>query len=219
MNTNKEFKGPTIKVDVFSLDGRMVEKIVVPNRLIDTEINNDLLHRVIKWQLAKARSGNHKTKNVSEVSGSTRKIMRQKGSGRARHSTRRVNIFRGGAKVFGPVTRSHETSINRKEKIAALRMAITYSIKTNSLFIIDSFESAEPKTKFWMETCKPWHNATCLLIGAVEESKNIFLATRNIHTCNFLLSEGLNVYDLLKNYVVLITKKELYNIIERLGYE
>ena len=219
MSEVKEKKA-TSKMDVYSLDGRMVDKISVPAQLLDMEVKTDVLHQVIRWQLAKRRSGNHQTKNRSQINLSTKKIMKQKGSGRARHCTKAANIFKGGAKVFGPVTRSHEFDINKKVKLLGLKMAINHAIKTNILYIIDSFEYAEPKTQFWSKNCTPWHNHNgCLLIGEVEKHHNIIRATNNVEKCNFLDIAGLNVYDIINNGTVLITKDALYNVIERLNYE
>ena len=211
----------TSKMDVYSLDGRMVEKIEVPKSLLEMKVDTNLLHQVIHWQLSKRRSGNHQTKNRSQINLSTKKIMRQKGSGRARHCTKAANIFRGGAKVFGPVTRSHEIGINKKVKSLGLKMAINQAIKTNVLYVIDSFDYAEPKTKFWTGRCIPWHNEHngCLLIGDPEKHTNIMRATNNINYCNFLDKSGLNAYDIVKNGTVLVTKDTLYEIIERLNYE
>jgi large subunit ribosomal protein L4 len=217
----ENIKIATSKMDVYSLDGRMVEKIEVPKSLLDMKVDTNLLHQVIHWQLSKRRSGNHQTKNRSQINLSTRKIMKQKGSGRARHCTKAANIFRGGAKVFGPVTRSHEININKKVKSLGLKMAINQAIKTNVLYIIDSFENAEPKTKFWTKQCLPWHNQYngCLLIGDPEKHNNIIRAINNIHYCNFLDKSGLNAYDIVKNGTVLIAKDTLFEVIERLNYE
>jgi len=218
--SEEEKKISTSKMDVYSLDGRMVEKIVVPKTLLEMNVDTNLLHQVIRWQLAKRRSGNHQTKNRSQINLSTKKIMKQKGSGRARHCTKAANIFRGGAKVFGPVTRSHEFDLNKKVRLLGLKMAINQAIKTNVLYVIDSFDYAEPKTKFWAKNCTPWHNHNgCLLIGDIEKNTKIIQATNNIDYCNFLDTAGLNVYDVVNHGTVLITKDALYNVIERLNYE
>lgn len=220
MNAEIKEKKVTSKMDVYSLDGRMVEKIEVPAKFLEMNVDTNVLHQVVRWQLAKRRSGNHQTKNRSQINLSTKKIMKQKGSGRARHCTKAANIFRGGAKVFGPVTRSHEIDINKKVRILGLKMALNQAIKTNVLYVIDSFDKAEPKTKFWSKNCTPWHNHNgCLLIGDVEKNNNIIRATNNFNYCNFLDTAGLNVYDIVNNGTVLIAKDALYNIIERLNYE
>jgi large subunit ribosomal protein L4 len=216
----EKLKEKNSKIDIFSLDGRMVEKISIPNQMIDTEVNTDLLHQVIYWQLTNKRSGNHNTKIRSEINLSTKKIQKQKGSGRARHCTKSANIFRGGAKALGPKTRDHSISINKKQRLLALKMAITYAIKTNVLFVVDSFEYAEPKTKYWVKNCTFWNkNNGCLLIGNSEKSNNIIRSTKNIKNCNFLDQVGLNVYDIINNGTVLITKDSLLYAIERLNYE
>lgn len=218
---NEELK--TNKIDVLSLEGRMMEKIAVPNSFLEMDVDINLLHQVIHWQLSKKRSGNHQTKNRSQINLSTRKIMKQKGSGKARHCTKAANIFRGGAKVFGPVTHSHEIGINKKVKLLGLKMAINQAIKTNVLYVVDSFSISEPKTKFWQKQCTPWHNKNgCLLIDTDynnETNNNFLKAISNVNYCNFLPVCGLNVYDIVKNGTILITKEALYNVIERLNYE
>lgn len=220
MIEKEKVKEKISKIDVLSLDGRMVEKMLVPNQLIEMDVDTNLLHQVIHWQLAKRRSGNHQTKNRSQINLSTKKIMKQKGSGRARHCTKAANIFRGGAKVFGPVTRSHEFNLNKKVRLLGLKMALNHAIKTNVLYVVDSFDYAEPKTKYWVSNCSPWHNKNgCLLIGNIDKSENIIRATNNINYCNFLDTVGLNVYDIINHGTVLITKDALINIIERLNYE
>lgn len=204
-------------IDVFSLQGRVVDKLEISESLFDGKVNLDLLHRIVYMQQCRARAGTHSTKNISEVSGSGRKFMKQKGSGRARHHTRRSVIFRGGATALGVKPRDYSIKMNKKMLKEGLKSALIHQYKNNMLFVVDSFAIDTHKTAFWRKECVAWHSSNCLLIGDKEESKNLFLSTRNVDYCNFLLPEGLNVYQLLKGSTVLISKTAFEKIQRRLS--
>ena len=136
-----------MKYDVINLENQKVESIDLSDAIFGVEVRSDILSRVVNWQLAKRRAGTHSVKNLSTISGTTKKPFRQKGTGRGRQGTLRAPEFRHGAVAFGPVVRSHEHDLNKKIRKLGLKCALSAKVKDGKLFILDAAKAATPKTK------------------------------------------------------------------------
>ncbi len=158
--------------------------------MFGVEVRNDLLARAIDWQLAKRRSGNHKTKGVSEIRGTTKKPYSQKGTGRARQGSLRSPQFRGGARIFGPVVRSHEYDMPKKVRVLALKHALSAKAAGGQLIVLDAAAVPTPKTKELVARLTKLKLANALFIGGAELDKNFELAARNIPHIDVLSSAG-----------------------------
>ena len=191
-------------------------EVTLSKEIFGLEPRQDILHRVVQWQLAKRRLGTRKTKTISEVSGTTKKPHAQKGTGRARLGSLRVVQCRGGADAHGPVVRSHEYSLNKKFRKLGLKHALSAKQNTNELLIIKDFDIATPKTSDLVKTVDLYNARNILLIYEGELSLNISMAASNIRKLDVLPEVGLNVYDILKHEKVIITEAALKKIEERL---
>ena len=138
-----------MKERVCNLDNKSLKEISLDKFIFGIEFNSDVIHRMIRYQLAKRRSGNHKTKNISEISGTTKKPFKQKGTGSARQGSKRSPQMRGGAVIFGPVVRSHAHKLPKRVRNLALRIAISKKFKDGKLKIIDNFKISKKKTSFF----------------------------------------------------------------------
>lgn len=171
-------------------------------------LRSDILHSVVRWQLAKRRSGNHKTKGISEISGSTIKPYKQKRTGRARQGSLRSPQFRGGAVIFGPVVRSHAHSLNKKVRKLGLKVALSLKLAQNQLFVIENFDSLSGKTSEMVKFLSGFSVGKSLLIVS-NESDLLMKASANIHSINLIKPIGVNVYDLLRHDNILVTRDSL----------
>jgi large subunit ribosomal protein L4 len=171
--------------------------------------------RVVHWQLAKRRSGNHKAKGMAEVSGTTKKPYKQKGTGNARQGSLRSPQFRTGGVVHGPVVRSHEYSLNKKVRRLGLISALSQKAAENKLVVLDA-ATAEPKTGTLAKKIKALGWTSALVIdGSVDQG--FLLACRNIHKLDVMPPIGANVYDILNHDVLAITTAGLEGLKARLG--
>ncbi|ETZ04754.1 MULTISPECIES: 50S ribosomal protein L4 [Holospora] len=180
-------------------------------------VRKDILTRVVLWQLAKRRSGNHKTKGISDISGTTRKPYRQKGTGNARHGSRRSPQFVGGAVIFGPVVRSHEHSLNKKVKSFGLRVALSLKRQQGNLFFLEDISVPSClKTR----DCRVFFEKTgaksALLVSSDSTYGNIERGILNLPAYNVLHQDGLNVYDILRHEHLIISRSSLQYIEGRL---
>lgn len=196
-----------MKHNVINLDNESVGSITLKKGLFDVEIREDILHRVTSWQLAKRREGNHKTKTVSEVSGTTKKPWAQKGGGRARAGTLRATQFKGGGVSFGPVVRSHATDLPKKIRKLGLRTAVASKIASKDLIILDDAKLDAPKTKDLKEKLAKLGWESALIIAGNEVDQNFALASRNLHKVDILPVQGANVYDMLRAEKLVLTKE------------
>ena len=196
-------------IDVQNIYGDKVSEVDLPDSIFNVPVKSDLLHEVVKMQLASKRSGTACVKNRSDVAGSTRKLFRQKGTGRARRGDIKSPTLRGGGVVFGPHPKNYAYTMPKKKRRLALKMALSSKRLGNSLFIIDKIELPEPKTQKIVEfaTALKFTNALILTDG---ENTNLELSARNIPGVKVMRSEGLNVYDILKYHNLILlegTKK------------
>ncbi len=204
-----------MKVAVKSLDNKEVGNIDLNEKVFGLPERADILHRMVNYQLAKRRSGNHKTKGVSEVSGTGKKPFAQKGTGRARASTLRAPQHRGGAVVFGPVVRSHATDLPKKFRMLALRTALSVKQAQGKLFILDTAKAKTPKTKDIAGKIAALGFKSALFVDK-ELDKNFDLSMRNIPLMDVVSHEGINVYDIIRRDTLVLTKDALAQIEERL---
>ncbi|NNE51509.1 MAG: 50S ribosomal protein L4 [Sulfitobacter sp.] len=194
-----------MKLDVIKLDGKKAGSVELDEALFGLEPRADILHRVVRWQRNNAQQGTHKVKTRSEVSYSTKKIYRQKGTGGARHGARSAPIFRGGGVYKGPVVRSHGHELTKKFRKLGLKHALSAKMKEGAVVIIED-ASADGKTAALAKQVKDLGWKRALIIDGAEVNENFAQAARNIEGLDVLPSMGANVYDILKRDTLVITK-------------
>ena len=205
-------------VDVFNQNGEKVESIELDDSIFNAEIKEDLVQRVVVWQLAKRRSGTACTNTRGQVRGGGKKPWRQKGTGRARAGTSRSPIWTGGGTVFGPSPRSYATSLPKKVRKAALISVLSSKFQNDLVKVVDNIELSEPKTKLFAQTVKNLGiDQEKALFVTPEKNENLVRSSRNIYKVLVLPTEGLNVYDLLKFDRLVLLKSSIPMIQERLG--
>lgn len=195
-----------MKADVTTLEAKKAGTVDLPDSVFGLEPRTDILHRMVRYQLAKRRAGTVSVKGRSEIVGSTAKIMRQKGSGRARHSTRKVNLFRGGGKSFGPKPRDHSISLPKKVRALALRHALSAKAKSDEIVVLDKAAVKEAKTGALRKKFDKLGLASALIVDGADVDKNFSLAARNIVGIDVLPVQGINVYDILRRDKLVLTK-------------
>lgn len=196
-----------MKLDVIKLDGGKGGSIELPDDIFGIEeIRADILQRCVTWQLAKRRSGNHKVQVRNEVSRTSKKMYKQKGTGGARHGSRRAAQFVGGARAHGPVVRSHAFDLPKKVRALALRHALSSKAKDGSLIVVDNVSLKDPKTAALRDQLGKIGITHALVIAGVEVDNNFKLAARNIPNVDVLPNAGLNVYDVLRRRTLVLTK-------------
>ena len=196
-----------MKCDVINLENKKVGSVDLMDAVFGVEVRPDILARVVDWQLAKRRAGTHSVKNLSTISGTTKKPFRQKGRGQARQGTLRAPEFRHGAVAFGPVVRSHAYDLNKKIRKLGLRCALSAKMKDGKLFILDEAKLSAPKTKDLQKAFETlgWNSA--LILGGAKVDENFALASGNIVGIDVLADAGANVYDILRRDTLVLTKE------------
>lgn len=205
-----------MKTKVISLDNKPVGEIDLADEVFAVPVRTDLLHRMVNWQLAKRQSGTHKTKGISEISGTTRKPFKQKGTGGARQGSRRSPQFKGGATIFGPVVRSHAFDMNKKVRALALKVALSAKAADGKLVVLDSAKVDAPKTKALAARFKALGWGSVLVIDGANVDDNFALASRNMPFVDVLPSLGANVYDILRRDTLVLTKDAVQALEARL---
>jgi large subunit ribosomal protein L4 len=195
-----------MKFDVIKLDGGKAGSIDLNDALFGLEPRADILHRVVRWQRAKAQAGTHSTLTRAEVSYSTKKIYRQKGTGGARHGSKKAPIFRHGGVVKGPTPRSHAHDLPKQVRALGLRHALSAKFKAGELVILDAATMAEVKTAVLAKQVSELGWKRVLIIDGASVDENFALAARNIDGIDVLPTMGANVYDILKRDTLVITK-------------
>ena len=202
-----------MELAVKTLDGKAAGKATVDPAVFGLEeIRGDLLQRTVRWQLARRQAGTHKTQERGEVSVTTKKYIRQKGSGGARHGSRNANIFVGGAIAHGPRVRSHAHDLPKKIRKLALAHALSSKVKDGSLIVLNEAKLSEGKTKELSAKFKALGVDNALVIGGAEVDENFARAARNIPNIDVLPVAGLNVYDILRRKQLVVTKDALDGI-------
>ncbi len=205
-----------MKWDVFSLENKKVGSIELDDSVFGHAVRPDILARAVNWQLAKRRAGTHKTKTRGEVRGSTRKIMRQKGSGRARKGSARVNLMRGGGVAFGPLVRSHAHKLPKKVRRLALKSALSAKREEGKLVVLDAIKLKKPKTKELAKKLGKLGWQSALVIDGTDIDANFARAAANIVGLDVLPCQGANVYDILRSDTLVLTKDAVEKLVERL---
>jgi large subunit ribosomal protein L4 len=195
-----------MKLNVITLDGGKAGSIELDEALFGLVPRADILHRVVRWQRAKAQAGTHSTLTRAEVSYSTKKIYKQKGTGGARHGSKKAPIFRHGGVVKGPQPRSHAHDLPKKFRALGLKHALSAKAAAGELIIIDAITMAEAKSSILAKTAKELGWKRVLIIDGAELNENFVMAARNIAGIDVLPTMGANVYDILKRDQLVITK-------------
>lgn len=206
-----------MQVQIKNLAAEEVGTAELSDAIFGVEVRADILQRVVLWQLAKRRTGTHKVKTRAEIHRTGAKMYKQKGTGRARHGSRRVNIFRGGGVAFGPHPRDHATDLPKKVRALGLRCALSSKAAEGKLLVLDEATLAEPKTKALVSAFGKLGLGSALIITGAEVERNFGLASRNLPLVDVLPVPGLNVYDILRRDVLVLTRDAVAGIEERLA--
>jgi len=199
-------------VDVKNIKGKKVTTIDLVENIFNVPVKSSVLHEVVTMQLANRRAGSASVKHRSDVKGSTRKLFRQKGTGRARRGNIKSPLLRGGGVVFGPDGRIYAFKVPKKVSKLALKMALSSKLQANELIILDKFELKQIKTKDFIDLLHGLKLDSALIVTG-EKNENLELSSRNVPDIKVLRSEGLNVYDVLK-YKTLILLEPVIKTIE-----
>jgi large subunit ribosomal protein L4 len=204
-----------MKLTVRNLDNQEVGDIELAEEVFGLPVRRDILARVVNWQLAKRRAGTHKTKGISDISGTTKKPYKQKGTGRARQGSLRSPQFRGGAVIFGPVVRSHEFDLQKKVRRLGLKTALSAKQAEGKLVVLEEARLDDAKTKALRARFDALGWASVLIIdGAVNES--FARAARNLPKVDVLPEQGANVYDILRRDTLVLTRAAVRQLEARL---
>ena len=204
-----------MKLTVRDLDNKEVGDIDLADEVFGLPVRGDILARVVNWQLAKRRAGTHKAKGISDISGTTKKPYKQKGTGRARQGSLRSPQFRGGAVIFGPVVRSHEFGLQKKVRKLGLKTALSAKQAEGKLVVIEAASVAEAKTKALRAQFETLGWESVLIIdGTVDEG--FAKAARNLPKVDVLPTQGANVYDILRRDTLVLTRAAVEQLEARL---
>ena len=202
-----------MKVDVLKTDGSKAGRTVdLPETVFGIEPNDHAIYLAVKQYQANQRQGTHKTKEKSEVSGSTRKLHRQKGTGGSRKGSIKNPLYPGGGRIFGPKPRDYRFKLNKKVKDLAKKSALTYKAKDNAIAVVEDFKLDDNKTKNYFQILKNLgvsKSKTLVVVG--EADKNLRLASRNVSNSRVTRASDLNTYDILNCKSLLLTEGSLKN--------
>ena len=200
-------------VSVLNMEGKEVGTIELNDAIFGVKINEHLVHMAVVQQLANNRQGTQKAKTRSEVSGGGRKPWRQKGTGHARQGSTRAPQWKGGGVVFAPVPRDYSFKLNKKEKRAALKSALTSRVLDGKLIVLDELKLDEIKTKKFKAVMDNLKVSKALVVLA-DNDKNVFMSARNLPAIKTTLTSTINVYDILKGDTLVLTKDAVAKIEE-----
>ena len=201
-------------VSVYNMEGKEVGTIDLNDAIFGVEVNEHLVHMAVLQQLADKRQGTQKAKTRSEDSGGGRKPWRQKGTGHARQGSIRAPQWKGGGVVFAPVPRDYSFKMNKKEKRAALKSALTDKAVNNNLIVVDELKFDEIKTKKFAEVMNNLKATRKALVVLADNDKNVVLSARNLAEANTTLTNTLNVYDIVNARTLVLTKDAVAKIEE-----
>ena len=198
-----------MRLDVLTFDGDAAGSVELPDDIFNLEPRADILQRVVRWQLAKRQAGTHKVKNRAEISLTGAKLYKQKGTGRARHGSKRVPQFRKGGRAFGPQPRSHAHDLPKKVRALGLKHALSAKARGNALVVLDSVALEEGKTKLLKARLDKLGLASVLVIDGAQLKPTVRRAARNIPNVDVLPVQGINVYDILRRDKLVLTRAAL----------
>ena len=203
-----------MEVNVYNIKGEDTgRKVALNESIFGIEPNDHAIYLAVKQYMANQRQGTHKSKERSEVSGSTRKLGRQKGGGGARRGDINSPVLVGGGRVFGPKPRDYWFKLNKKVKSLARKSALSYKAKENAIVVVEDFNFEAPKTKDFVEMTKNLKVADKkLLLVLPEANKNVYLSARNIKRANVIIASSLNTYKVLEADTLVITENSLKSI-------
>jgi large subunit ribosomal protein L4 len=205
-----------MKLTVRTLDDEEVGDIELADEVFGLPVRHDMLARVVNWQLAKRRAGTHKTKGISDVRGTTRKPYKQKGTGRARQGSLRSPQFRGGARIFGPVVRSHGFDLQKRVRRLGLKTALSAKQSEGKLVVIDAARIDEPKTKALRTRLENLGWDSVLIIDGPSVDQGFARAARNLPRVDVLPQQGANVFDILRRDLLVLTRDAVRHLEARL---
>ncbi len=200
---------------ITTLEGKDAGKVKLSEEIFGLEPRDDILQRMVRYQLARKQQGTHKAKGRSEIARTGAKMYKQKGTGRARHHSARAPQFRGGGKAHGPVVHSHEHDLPKKVRALALRHALSAKVKASELIIIDELAATDAKTKVLVSQFAKLGFENALLIGGAEIDANYRRAASNIPNIDVLPIQGINVYDILRRGKLVLSKAAVEALEER----
>ncbi len=202
-------------VKITTLAGEDAGKVKLSEAIFGLDPREDILQRVVRWQLARRQQGTHKTKGRSEIARTGAKMYKQKGTGRARHHSARAPQFRGGGKAHGPVVRSHEHDLPKKVRALGLKHALSAKARSESLIVIDDLKLSEARTKALAASFEALGLSNALMIGGAELDRNFALAANNIPNIDVLPVQGINVYDILRRGTLVLSRAAVEALEER----
>jgi large subunit ribosomal protein L4 len=205
-----------MKAIIKNLNNDAVGEIELSDDVFALPVRTDLLARMVNYQLAKRRAGNHKTKGISEIAGSTKKPWRQKGTGRARQGSIRSPQWRGGATIFGPVVRSHAHDLTKKLRKLALKTALSAKAAEGKLIVLDTATAETHKTKLLAASLTKLGLSSALIIDGANLDDNFVRASSNIPLIDVLPEQGANVYDILRRDTLVLTRNAVEQLEARL---
>jgi len=205
-----------MKLAVKTIENKAAGEITLDKDVFGAEIRKEILHRMVNYQLAKRRSGNHKVKQRHEINGTGKKPHAQKGTGRARAGDKKRNIDRGGATVFGPVVRSHALSLPKKVRKLAMKIALSTKAAEGKLIILDDVKAKSHKTKPIADALAKFEIDSAFIVGGKEIDVNFARATANLPRIDVVPSVGANVYDILRRDILVLTKDAVAELTEKL---
>ena len=206
-----------MKLAITTLAGSEAGTVELAEAVFGLEPRTDILHRMVRYQLAKRQAGTHQAQERSTINRTTKKLYKQKGSGNARHGSAKAPQFRGGGRAFGPIARSHAHDLPKKVRQLALKHALSAKAKDANIIVIDKAEIASAKTKDFKATLASLGWANALIIGGATVQDNILLASRAIPYIDVLPVQGINVYDILRREKLVLTTDALDALNARLA--
>ena len=193
-------------LSVTTLDGKAAGSVNLSDAIYGLAPRADILHRCVRWQLAKRQQGTHQAQQRATINRTTKKLYKQKGTGGARHGSAKAPQFRGGGKAFSPIARSHAHGLPKKVRVMALKHALSAKAKDKAIIVLDLAEIAEAKTKGLLAKFGKLGLANALIISGAEVQDNFAKAARNIPNIDVLPVQGINVYDILRRRTLVLTK-------------
>jgi large subunit ribosomal protein L4 len=198
-----------MELQVTTLDGKADGSVTLKDDIFGLEVRQDILHRMVRYQQLKAMAGTHKVKHRSEIAYTSKKSVKQKGSGGARHGARHAPQFRGGGRAFGPEVRSHAIDLPKKVRALALKHALSAKAAAGELVVVPTVATKEPKTAALVKQFDALSWSSALIIDGAEVDKNFANAARNIPQIDVLPVQGINVADILRRTKLVLTKAAL----------
>ncbi|MBY0501442.1 MAG: 50S ribosomal protein L4 [Alphaproteobacteria bacterium] len=205
-----------MKYEIRNFENKKIGEIQLNPVVFSAPLRQDILARMVHWQLAKRRAGTHSTKGISQISGTTKKPWRQKGTGRARQGSLRSPQFRGGATIFGPQPRDHGYDLPKKVRQLALKTALSAKVASGELLIMEDLNAGTAKTKELVKKFQALGLRSALIIDGAEVNKEFARTAANLPGVDVLPQQGINVYDILRHEHLVLTKAAVENLESRL---